>query len=63
MIKTFMNAQGNVLADSSAENLTDNHSDRKEVQDAILDSEGYLLMTSLFAAASKASCFTGLRIK
>lgn len=43
---TFMNAQGNVLADSSAENLTDNHSDRKEVQDAILDSEGFAVRGS-----------------
>lgn len=43
---TFMNRHGDVLADSSAENLTANHSDRREVRDAILNGEGYAVRGS-----------------
>ena len=43
---TFMTGRGEVLADSSAENLTANHSDRREVQDAILNGEGYAVRGS-----------------
>ena len=34
---TFMDAQGNVLADSIAEDDLENHSDRSEIKDAIFD--------------------------
>ena len=38
---TFMDAQGNVLADSIAEDDLENHSDRSEIKDAIFNEEGF----------------------
>ena len=40
---TFMDSQGNVLADSMAEDITETHSDRAEIKDAIFgkDKEGF----------------------
>lgn len=44
---TFMDAQGNVLADSHAENLDANHADREEVTDAISSGKsGYAVRSS-----------------
>ena len=43
---TFMDAQGNVLADSIAEDDLENHSDRSEIKDAIFDEEGFAVRGS-----------------
>lgn len=43
---TFMDEKGNVLADSSAENIPNDHSDRQEVQQAILQNEGFAVRGS-----------------
>lgn len=42
---TLMDAQGNVLGDSSADAL-ENHSDRAEIKDAIFDGEGFAVRNS-----------------
>ncbi len=43
---TFMDAQGNVLADSIADDDLENHSDRLEIKDAIFDGEGFAVRGS-----------------
>lgn len=43
---TFMDGQGNVLADSIAEDPRENHSDRTEIKDAILGGEGFAVRGS-----------------
>ncbi|MGN0806552.1 MAG: ATP-binding protein [Candidatus Coproplasma sp.] len=43
---TFMDVHGNVIADSEAENLEENHADRQEVKDAILNGEGFAVRSS-----------------
>lgn len=43
---TFMDAQGNVLGDSSAEGSLENHSDRTEIKDAIFEGEGFAVRGS-----------------
>ena len=43
---TFMDAQGNVLADSIADDDLENHSDRSEIKDAIFDGEGFAVRGS-----------------
>lgn len=43
---TFMDGRGNVIADSDTDNSLTNHSDRKEVQDAILGGEGFAVRGS-----------------
>lgn len=43
---TFMDGQGTVIADSSAENLTSDHSDREEVQSAVSGEEGFAVRGS-----------------
>lgn len=43
---TFMRADGSVIADSSAENPESDHSDRKEVRDAIEHKEGFAVRSS-----------------
>ncbi len=43
---TFMDAQGNVLGDSMAENDIGNHSDRSEIKDAISGGEGFAVRGS-----------------
>lgn len=43
---TFMDSQGNVLADSIANNDLENHSDRSEIKDAILNGEGFAIRGS-----------------
>lgn len=43
---TFMDAQGNVLADSIADDDLENHSDRSEIKDAIFEGEGFAVRGS-----------------
>lgn len=43
---TFMDAQGNVLADSIAADDMENHSDRTEIKDAIFEGEGFAVRGS-----------------
>lgn len=43
---TFMDAQGNVLADSIADDPQENHSDRTEIRDAIFNGEGFAVRGS-----------------
>lgn len=43
---TFMDAQGNVLADSIADAEMENHSDRTEIKDAIFEGEGFAVRGS-----------------
>lgn len=43
---TFMDAQGNVLADSMADDPQENHSDRLEIKDAIFNKEGFAVRGS-----------------
>lgn len=43
---TFMDAQGNVLADSMADDPQENHSDRTEIKDAIFNGEGFAVRGS-----------------
>lgn len=43
---TFMDAQGNVLADSMAGETQAGHSDRSEIKDAIFDGEGFAVRGS-----------------
>lgn len=43
---TFMDAQGNVLADSMTQDDLDNHSDRAEIKDAIFNGEGFSVRSS-----------------
>lgn len=43
---TFMDAQGNVIADSMTGNTTENHSDRSEIRDAIFHDEGFAVRSS-----------------
>lgn len=43
---TFMDAQGNVLADSMANDPQENHSDRSEIKDAIFNGEGFAVRGS-----------------
>lgn len=43
---TFMDAQGNVLADSMADDPQENHSDRSEIKDAIFNGEGFAVRGS-----------------
>lgn len=43
---TFMDAQGNVLADSIADDDLENHSDRTEIRDAIFEGEGFAVRGS-----------------
>lgn len=43
---TFMDAQGNVLADSMAGDPQENHSDRSEIKDAIFNEEGFAVRGS-----------------
>lgn len=43
---TFMDRRGVVLADSIATDLTENHADRSEVKDAILNGEGFAVRGS-----------------
>ena len=38
---TFMDAQGNVIADSIADNNIENHSERSEIKEAIFEGEGF----------------------
>lgn len=43
---TFISSDGTVLADSEGEDLTDNHIDRPEVQEAFRSGEGYAVRSS-----------------
>ncbi len=43
---TFMDSQGNVLGDSTAEDPLENHSDRDEIKDAIFNGEGFAVRSS-----------------
>lgn len=43
---TFMDSQGNVLGDSSADDPLENHSDRTEIKDAIFNGEGFAVRGS-----------------
>ncbi len=43
---TFMDSQGNVLADSMATEIEEKHSDRSEIRDAIFDGEGFAVRGS-----------------
>lgn len=43
---TFMDSQGNVIADSIADNHLENHYDRTEIQDAVFKGEGFALRGS-----------------
>ncbi len=43
---TFITEDGTVLADSRQENITENHSDRPEVIDALADGEGFAVRSS-----------------
>lgn len=43
---TFMDAQGNVLADSLADKELENHSERSEIKDAIFKGEGFAVRGS-----------------
>lgn len=43
---TFMNAQGVVLGDSMADEGLENHSDRSEIKDAVLNGEGFAVRGS-----------------
>ncbi len=44
---TFVDGQGNVLADSEADiNIREKHSDRAEIKDAIVDGEGFAVRSS-----------------
>jgi len=43
---TFMDSQGNVLADSVAGALQENHADRSEIRDAIFNGEGFAVRGS-----------------
>lgn len=43
---TFMDAQGNVLADSLAQNADANHADRAEIQSAVFEGEGFAVRGS-----------------
>lgn len=43
---TFMDSQGNVLADSIADETQQNHADRSEIKDAILSGEGFAVRGS-----------------
>lgn len=43
---TFMDVHGKVIADSEADELEKNHSDRQEVKDAILKGEGFAVRSS-----------------
>lgn len=43
---TFMDEQGNVLADSMADEVSDNHADRSEIKDAIFYGSGFAVRGS-----------------
>ncbi len=43
---TFMDAQGNVLADSSTNEPLENHKEREEIKNAIFDGEGFSVRSS-----------------
>ena len=43
---TFMDVHGSVLADSEADELEEDHSDRQEIRDAILNGEGFAVRSS-----------------
>ncbi|MGN1061237.1 MAG: ATP-binding protein [Candidatus Coproplasma sp.] len=43
---TFMDVHGNVIADSEAGELEENHSDRQEIKDAVLKGEGFAVRSS-----------------
>ncbi len=43
---TFMDSQGNVLADSMADEIQEKHSDRSEIKDAIFKGEGFSVRDS-----------------
>lgn len=43
---TFMDSQGNVLADSETDQIEEKHSDREEIRDAIFEGEGFAVRGS-----------------
>lgn len=43
---TFMDSQGNVLADSMSDDTSENHADREEIKDAVFGGEGFAVRGS-----------------